>query len=104
MGQSNSEQQRVLQLLGLIRRAGQLVTGSELVLRGIQKEQVNYVFVASDSSATTRKQFTDKCNSHKIELSFDFNRTQLSVAIGIQRSVVAVTGKGFSKKIAQLLK
>ncbi|KRL04278.1 L7Ae/L30e/S12e/Gadd45 family ribosomal protein [Liquorilactobacillus oeni] len=100
---AQSKRQNVLQLLGLIRRANQLVTGEEFVLRAVQKEQARYVFVARDSSKTTHKLFLDKCESHKINVSFEFSRAEISIAIGTQRSVVAVTGVGFSKKIAQLL-
>lgn len=40
---------KVLNLLGLARRASKLVTGQELVLSRIRSNKVNIVFVASDS-------------------------------------------------------
>ena len=92
---------KVLNLLGLARRASKLVTGQELVLSRIRSNKVNIVFVASDSGKNSLKQFTDKCNN--VFLCKSFTKEELSSAIGQKRSVIAVNDIGFANRMKELL-
>ena len=94
---------QVLNLLGLAQRARKLTTGEDPVLKKIQKGKSQIVFLASDSGQTTQKKFSDKCHSYQVPLVTDFTRTELSVAIGQVRSIIAVTDSGFGKKLKSLL-
>ena len=49
----NSDEKK-LQLLGLALRAGRLISGEELTIRSIQKNEAKLVIVASDASENTR--------------------------------------------------
>lgn len=95
--------QKILNLLGLAQRARKVVTGTETVLKQVRAHQAVIVFVASDSAANTRKRFTDKCRSYDVSLTLDFTELELSSAIGQKRSVIAVTDKGFGRKMLELL-
>ncbi|KRL01293.1 L7Ae/L30e/S12e/Gadd45 family ribosomal protein [Liquorilactobacillus capillatus] len=95
--------QKVLQLLGLARRASKLTTGDENVLKNIRNKKTYFVFVASDSSEATLKKYTNKCHSYQIAMDSSFTQAELSNAIGISRKLIAVDDSGFSRKITILL-
>ncbi|WP_124975300.1 YlxQ-related RNA-binding protein [Ligilactobacillus salitolerans] len=95
--------QKVLNLLGLAQRARKLTAGSDMVLKQIRAQKAVLVFVANDSAANTRKKFSDKCRSYNVSLSQELSALELSSAIGQKRSVVAVTDKGFGRKLLELL-
>ncbi|WP_296111356.1 YlxQ-related RNA-binding protein [uncultured Limosilactobacillus sp.] len=95
--------QKILNLLGIARRAGELVTGEEMVLKSIQHGQTKLVFLAQDAGTTTQKKFRDKCQSYQVTLCQRYTRAELSQAIGQSRSVLAITQMGFTKKMNQLL-
>ncbi|AUJ29908.1 L7Ae/L30e/S12e/Gadd45 family ribosomal protein [Liquorilactobacillus hordei] len=97
------KKQRVLQMLGLARRAGKLTTGEEGVLKKIRTQNTQIVFVASDGSERTKKKFVDKCKSYQVDINCDFTHQELSLAIGANRTVLAIDDLGFSKKIIMLL-
>jgi len=95
--------QKILNLLGIVRRAGELVTGEEMVLKSIQHGQTKLVFLAQDAGTATQKKFRNKCQSYQVTLCQRYTRTELSQAIGQSRSVLAITQMGFTKKMNQLL-
>ncbi len=51
----HDNRQKVLNLLGLARRANKLVTGQDLVLAAIRKQKVALVFLAHDGGASSQK-------------------------------------------------
>ncbi|MDT7014584.1 L7Ae/L30e/S12e/Gadd45 family ribosomal protein [Levilactobacillus namurensis] len=95
--------QRALQLLGLIRRAGKLVTGESFVLAAVRDGSAKLVLMANDTGASSQKQFRDKTASYQVPLDETFTKDQLSTAIGSARTVIAITDPGFVRKLQQLL-
>ncbi len=96
--------QKVLNLLGLARRAGKITTGSELVLNEVRNNKAHLVFVANDSGKDIQKRMADKCTSFHVVLDKEsFTQTELSIAIGQKRTVLAVCDIGFAKKMRSLL-
>ena len=95
--------QKVLQSLGLARRARRLVTGTDLVIDQVRQGKACLVFCANDAGQSTRKKITDKCSSYNVTCSLEFSSAELSEAIGAKRSVIAVTDAGFARKFRQLL-
>ncbi|KRN88625.1 YlxQ-related RNA-binding protein [Ligilactobacillus ceti] len=95
--------QKVLNLLGLAKRAGKLVTGEELVLKQIRNGQARLVLLASDCGMSTMKKISNKCDSYAVNIITEFTKQELSIAIGQSRTVIAVNDAGFSKKMLQLL-
>ncbi len=72
----------LLSLLGLCQRAGQLITGEELVLGEVRKQTVKLVLLASDASSNTEKKIKDKCGYYKIPVCVTSDRYALGQAIG----------------------
>lgn len=100
---SNKTDQKVLGLLGLARRARQLVSGEAIVLKNIQTKQAKFVFLAQDAGPATKKKFTDKCRSYGVPCSQAFTKSQLSQATGQSRTVIGVVQPGFARKFEELL-
>ncbi|WP_203637347.1 MULTISPECIES: L7Ae/L30e/S12e/Gadd45 family ribosomal protein [Levilactobacillus] len=95
--------ERALQLLGLVRRAGKLVTGESFVLAAVRDRSAKLVLMASDTGKSSQKQFRDKTTSYDVPLNESFTKDQLSTAIGSARTVIAITDPGFVRKLQQLL-
>ncbi|KRK46680.1 MULTISPECIES: L7Ae/L30e/S12e/Gadd45 family ribosomal protein [Dellaglioa] len=95
--------QKFLQMLGLTRRAGMLVTGEGLVLNAVRKNKAKLVILSEDCGQATLKKVTDKCNSYNVKLYVGFSKAILSEAVGQQRTVYAITDKGFSRRMCDLM-
>lgn len=97
-----NNQQAILNLLGLARRAGQLTSGEGIVLKNIQTNKAKFVFLASDAGQASAKKFTDKCNFYHVPYNQQFTREQLSQATGQARTVFGVMQSGFARKFEDL--
>lgn len=94
--------EKILNLLGLCRRAGKLVTGEDLVLDAVRKQAAFMVIMAEDTGPATQKKVKDKCQTYKTPLYCHFSKAELSQAIGQNRSILAVVDSGFAKSFKQL--
>lgn len=85
-------------LLGLCRKSGSLKSGSQAVLMAIRSGKAFLVLIASDCSANTKKQITDKSNFYQVPcLVVPYTRKQLGDAAGQSpRSCMAITEKGLA--------
>lgn len=95
--------QKTLNLLGMATKAGKLVTGEDLTLKEIRKEQAKIVIVASDASEKTIKKISDKCRHYQIPIAIHFTKSELSQAVGKERTICTTTDNGFGKKLRELL-
>lgn len=98
-----TNEQRILNMLGLARRAGKLVTGEELVLNAVRANKTNLVFIASDAGQATAKKVTDKTTFYNVPLVATFTKQALNDATGMARTIYGVSDAGFAKKIKQLI-
>ena len=95
--------QKILQLLGLATRARMTVTGEELVIGEVRKGNAKMVIVSEDASENTSKKLHDKCRTYKVDVQVFGTRFELGHAIGKEeRVVIAITDKGFAKKLTSL--
>lgn len=94
---------KVLNLLGLAKRAGKVITGEELVVKAIQNGKARLVFVAHDASENLIKKITDKSSYYEVSVLQTFSVNELSVAIGANRKVLAIADDGFAKKMESLM-
>lgn len=86
--------------LGLVQRAGALVTGEELVIKAIQSNKAKLVIVASDASAGTLKKMTDKTTFYHVRLAVVSDRETLGHALGKHERVsIAIMDQGFATSI-----
>lgn len=93
----------VLKLLGLATRAKKIISGEEFCIDAIRKNQIKYLFLASDAGVNTTKRITDKASFYNVEVDTSFTSTELSGAIGKNnRKVVGIIDIGFAKKIREI--
>lgn len=93
----------ILNLLGLITKAGKLVNGEERTLEAIRSNKAKVVFIAGDAGASTFKKVSDKAAYYEVYLIKKYNKRELSIATGSgNRVVLAVTDKGFADKCIDL--
>ncbi|MFA6842830.1 MAG: ribosomal L7Ae/L30e/S12e/Gadd45 family protein [Bacilli bacterium] len=92
-------QQKILNLLGIAKKAGLLITGYDAVLDGVQQNKIKLVFVGSDCSDSTKETFNKKCSFHKTDINMEFTSTDLSHAIGTNRKIIGVTDNGIYKTL-----
>ncbi|MFV8044299.1 YlxQ-related RNA-binding protein [Streptococcus pluranimalium] len=95
--------QKLANLIGLAQKAGKVISGEELVIKAIQHQEANLVFLANDAGDNLTKKITDKSNYYQIEVSTVFNALELSMAIGKPRKAIAIVDAGFSKKMRTLM-
>lgn len=98
-----NEDQKALNLLGIAMKAGKLVTGEDLTLKEIRKEQAKVVIIATDASEQTKKKISDKCRYYHIPIVVHFTKSELSHAIGKERTICTTLDNGFGKKFRELL-
>ncbi len=84
-------------LIGLCRAAGGVTMGAEAVLDEVRRGRAKFVLLASDASARTRKQITDKCNYYHVKLiDGTYTGEALAGMLGKHSccAAAAFTGKG----------
>lgn len=99
-----TNKQAILNLLGIARRAGQLVSGEDTVLKAIRSHQAQFVIIAADAGNATSKKFQDKCHFYEVKFDMTFEKQQLNQATGQARTVYGITQSGFAHKIEELLR
>lgn len=95
---------RIYSFLGLATKAGKVISGEETCERAVKDKRVWLVIVANDASENTKKKFGDICRYRGIEVRYFGEKALLGKHIGKNmRSVVAVTGKEFAKRLLELI-
>lgn len=95
--------QKLLNLLGLAQRAGKVISGEEQVVKAIQHQEVQLVFLATDAASNLTKKILDKSQSYQVEVAHLFSTQELSIAVGRARKVLAISDAGFTKKMRSLM-
>lgn len=93
--------QEILNLLGLAKKAGKIVSGEDSVLISLQRLKAKLVFVAKDASSQTIDKFDKKCFFYKVKMINDFDTNEISNAIGQERKVICLIDDGFAKAIKE---
>ena len=92
-------QNKFLSAIGLAKRAGQAVFGTEMVQNSARSGKAKLIIVASDVSNNTRKELNDTAAYYKTEcIGVDCTMAQLSAAAGLLRntSSVAITDENLT--------
>ena len=99
---------KILSLVGLCKKAGKLSAGTPLAEKAIKSKQSELIIIAKDISENGRKAITDSCKYYRVNYIEYSDMFSLSDAVGAdgQRVVVSVNDKGFAdailKKYAEL--
>ena len=74
---------KFLFMLGLCRKAGKLIIGTDLVTKSLPSKKAYLVIYTSDASSNTEKKVTDKCKYYGTEcIKAPFDSFEVSSAIG----------------------
>ncbi len=91
---------RILSMMGLARKAGQLVSGEFATEKAVKEGKARLVIIASDASENTKKLFFDKCRSYSVPLRVYSDKESIGRALGLRyRASAAVTDQGFSESL-----
>lgn len=92
---------RLLSSIGLAKKAGKLVSGTEAVCDAIRRGGIFLVLFASDVSDNTKKRLSDCCRFYGIPLHDSaYPMETLGMAIGkTHAACVGITDEHFSKLI-----
>lgn len=95
---------KLLNFLGLCRRAGKLTAGNDMTVDSVLNGNARLVIVARDISRNTEKKLRRVCVDFQVPiLTIDRTKEELSAAIGRFAAVTAVTDKGFAEKLTELI-
>lgn len=91
---------KVISYLGLAKRAGKLVLGTDAVLKNLHRLKTKLIFVASDSSLATIEKVEKKGYFYQIPVIKKYSTDDLAKALGTSNpKVVGVNNQGFSQAI-----
>ena len=103
-----NEDKNLKQLLfsvGLAKKAGKVISGTDSVCDEIRKNKIFLVLCADDVSENTKKKISDCCKYYQIKLRFcEISKETLGKTIGKSFSAcVGVTDKNLSELISRNL-
>lgn len=91
---------KVYGLLGLARRAGKIVFGTESVMQAIEKRKVKAIVIAQDAAERTKRHFIEQAQEKNIPIREVDNMENLSKSIGQEnKAIVGIMDGNFSKQI-----
>ena len=95
---------RILSLLGLCRRAGKLVIGSDPCSDSMAKSKAKLILYANDFSQNSLKPVLLQAHKQNVRV-LEVNRTkdEISFSLGKLCGVLSVGDKGFADKLAMLI-
>jgi ribosomal protein L7Ae-like RNA K-turn-binding protein len=95
---------RLLSFLGLCKRAGQLISGADTVVRTMKDNKALLVLAANDFSDNSLKNVEKASVQYQIPLrTLPRSKEELSFALGKHCGVVCITDKGFADKILTMI-
>lgn len=101
------KEDKLLGMLGLARRAGRVVIGTEQVSVSLSKRadaKPTLVLISEEASDGAKKKLTCKCDFYKIEyIIVKIEMTKLGRILGKSYApvVVGITDEGFAKRIKE---
>jgi len=97
------DKRRILAFIGLAARARKIITGEDLLIKGIRTGKVKFVIIAEDASTNTKKKITDKCRFYEVPFQICFSSLDLGNALGKSfRVAVGVADLGFAEKLKKM--
>lgn len=93
---------RLLSLLGLAKRARKVVSGEFSTERSIKSGKSHMVIVSEEASDNTKKMFTNMCTHYKVPIYLFGTKEELGHAMGQEfRASLSVEDSGFAKSMAE---
>ena len=100
---ASASEGELLSLLGLAARAGAIVTGTDMVRRGIREGGVDHVILAADASPTQQQKLVPLLEARGVPYGILLDRERLGAATGKGPvSAMGITNPGFARRAAEL--
>ena len=94
---------KILSLLGIVLRSGNLVSGDDTTLSDLKKGKIKLIIIANDASENTKKLFKDKSEYRDVPYIIDFTKEELGKSIGKSgRAVIGIKNDQFATKINEI--
>lgn len=100
-GWVSMQQDKVLSMLGLAKRAGKLISGAPLCEKEIKSKRSFLIVIAKDISENGKKSITDCAKHYGVEYIEYSDKESLGKAVGAsgERTVVSINDENFSKAV-----
>ena len=86
---------RSLNYLGIAKRSGNLICGTDMVVKSLPSKTIKIILLASDASENTKDKIIKKAFYYQIQVCEIFDSYELSKAIGKDHvMVMAITDEG----------
>lgn len=93
---------KVYGLLGICSKAGKLSVGTESVLEGINKNQIELVIIAEDTSQKTKQKIENVCRQKNVNIKIFGTIFDNSKAIGkVNKAIIGIKDKNLAKAILE---
>ena len=94
---------RLMNLLGLARKAGKLELGSEAVKQAVRRHRTKLVLLSADLSEKTARSFRDEAEKAGVRAaSLPTGMDAVQTALGRRAGVIAVNDGGFAQALLKL--
>ena len=95
---------KLLNFLGLCRRAGKLTTGFDAVVETLVRGESRLVITAGDISPNTEKKLVKACEAGDVRLiKLKRTKDEISLAVGRFAAAASVTDSGFARNIQRII-
>ena len=94
---------KLLQMIGMAKRAGKLVSGGFLSDKAIKSGESRLIVLSRDISDESRKSITDSCKYYNVKYIEYADREQLGkITGGGERTVVSINYSGFAEAVLRI--
>ncbi len=94
---------KILGLIGLATRAGEVCFGADSVEQEIKKKKVQLIIVATDASNRTKEKFQAFSKMHEVPIIIEGEIEILSKAIGkSNKAIIGIKNKNIAKEVMKI--
>ena len=89
---------RSLNYLGIAKRSGNLICGTDMVVKSLPAGKIQIILLASDASSNTKDKIIRKAYYYQIQVYDKFSSLELSQAVGASHlMVIGLTDEGLKQ-------
>lgn len=94
---------KLLQMIGMAKRAGKTVSGTFLSEKAIKSGDSKLIVISEDISAASKKSVTDACKYYNVKYIEYADRERLGkITGGGNRTVVSINDSGFAETVLKI--
>ena len=97
---NSNEYQKILSLLGIARKSGNISSGAEAVMVSLKKNQAKLLIMSEDIAENRKEALLQLCRENKIKWLIIGSKDELGAALGqSQRVAVTVNDAGMAQAV-----